>query len=56
MEASGSYILIMGAANSGYSHFWIPPVMDATISGYLNCGYYQLWMPPVMNTANWFAF
>jgi len=33
MEASRSHVLIMGAANSGCSHFWIPTVVNAAISG-----------------------
>lgn len=42
--------------NHGCCHFWIPPVVDASISGYIqdvaNCGCHQLWMPPSGSPSN----
>jgi hypothetical protein len=46
-EASSPHVLIMGAANSGYRHFWMSLVVDVANSGCL-----QLWMPPSASPSN----
>ncbi len=46
-EASSPHVLIMGAANSGCRHFWMPLVVDVANSGCL-----QLWMPQSVDVAN----